>query len=132
LVRPLIELDDLVPVLGLVQRLTLIEPRGRHERPVLALIGPLHAVLRLERRAPPEHIAAGTLLTAAGALPRTREVRLSVGQCRRRFCAGCCLAIDQDRRALAERLGRRQAGRAGDGGLGRAVRAGPETDQALL
>src|SRR5204862_1038186 len=54
------------------------------EWPVLALIGPLHAVLRLERRAPPEHIAAGTLLTAAGALPRTREVRLSVGQFRRR------------------------------------------------
>ncbi len=83
-VRPLVELDDLVPVLGLVQRLTLIEPRCRHEHPVLALIGPFHAILRLERSAPPEHIAAGTLKTAAGPLPGACQVRLPVGQPRRR------------------------------------------------
>ena len=37
-----------------------------------------------------------------------------------------------DRGILAEGLSRRQASGAGDGGLGRTLRAGPQTDQALL
>src|SRR6185503_4781836 len=80
----LIELDDLVPVFGLVERLTLVEPRGRHERPVLALIRPLHALLGLEGSAAPEHVAAGTLKAAADALPRARQIGVAVGQPRRR------------------------------------------------
>ena len=65
-VRPLIELLDLVPVLGLVQRLIWIEPRRRHEDEVRALIRPLHAA-RLERSAAPEHPSRHAALTAAGA-----------------------------------------------------------------
>ena len=92
-VRPLIEFDHLVPMLGLVHRLTLIEPRRRHEHPVRALIGPLHAFLRLERSASPEHIAAGPLKTAAGSLPGTCQVRLPVSQSRRRSLAPHSAAV---------------------------------------
>ena len=69
----------------------MIEPRRRHEHPVLALIGPLHAVLRLERRAPPEHVAAGTLLTAAGPLPGACQVGLPARQPGRRSLRGVLL-----------------------------------------
>src|SRR5262249_39076800 len=100
-VRPLVERDDFVPVLRLVQRLTLIEPGCRHEWPVLALIGPLHAILRLEWSAPPEHIAAGTLLTAAGPLPGACQIRLPVGQPRRRSLSRVLLASVLSGRTLS-------------------------------
>ena len=88
-VGPLIELDHLVPVLGLVDRHAHIEPCCRHEHPVSALVGPLHTVLRLEWRAPPEHAAhgrtrgAGTRKTQASS-PGASQVRLPVGQPGRR------------------------------------------------
>src|SRR5262245_52088799 len=91
-VRPLIQRDDLVPELGLVHRLAHIEPRGRHERPVLALIRPLHAVLRLEWSTPAEHVArgrtrrAGARQTPTSAAPGAGQVRLSVRQPWRRNC----------------------------------------------
>ena len=83
-VRPLVELDDLVPVLGLVDRLIRIEPHRVLEHEVRALVRPLHAALDLERRAAPEHAARRAALTAGRLLPGARQVRLAARQPRRR------------------------------------------------
>src|SRR5690606_33216505 len=56
LVRPPGELLALVPVLGRVERLVVVEARRRREHPGLALVRPLHAVL-LEWGAAAEHAA---------------------------------------------------------------------------
>ena len=90
-VRPLIHLDHLVPVLGLVYRHAHIEARCRHEHPVRALVGPLHTVLRLEGCASPEHAAYGRTRGAGArktqaSTPGSSQVRLPVGQSGRRRC----------------------------------------------
>ena len=53
-------------------------------------------------------------------------------QRRRPFHTGGSLAVEQRGRILGERLRERHARRGGDGGLGCAVRACPQTDQPLL
>src|SRR5881394_292126 len=79
-VRPHVELLNLVPVLRLVQRVIRVEPRRRHEHEVRALVGPLHAALRLKRSAAPEHPARDASPTAARRLPRAGQVGLAVRQ----------------------------------------------------
>ena len=87
-VRPLIELDDLVPVLGLVQRLIRIEPHRRlNAKSVLRLVHSMQLFVwnGPQRR---EHATRRVSPTTAGGLPGAREVGFAVGQSRcRRFAA---------------------------------------------
>ncbi len=82
-VRPHIEIDDLVPVLGLVERAIRPEARSRLELEIERLIPRRATAVELGRCAAAVAVAPDEELVAV-ASPATGEVGLAVGQTRRR------------------------------------------------